>query len=331
MDLILPTPPDPAKEARGKAEVLDTLSPLVEAMMEEHLAKRRLWMPSEFLPADEQMSEDEDAKRLALRERARGIDDACRVSLVVGLLTEEGLPHFHRLIATNLGEDHVWWRWNVLWTAEEDRHGGILRDYVRDARLFSFRHVEMMQYAYQEAGFRPQWDRDPYKVFVYTSLQERATQAAHANTGKRADVHEPTLAGILASIAADEARHFSFYRRVFKAILEVDVNRALESALAIIPALEMPGSSMPHFREMADVIRRVGIYGPWEYRKIVDEAIDFWQIGVLTGLNEAGRKAQEKLMMVSDRLKRTAEVLEQRTTQKSFSFEFLYNRILALQ
>jgi acyl-[acyl-carrier-protein] desaturase len=331
MDVIVPAPSSPERDSRSKAEVLDAISPLVRELMEDHLAKRRLWWPSEFLPADEQMDDDAEANRLALRDRARGVDDACRVSLLVGLLTEEGLPHFHRLIAVNLGDAHIWTKWNGLWTAEEDRHGGVLRDYVRDARLFDFRHVEMMQYAYQESGFHPKWDMDPYKVFVYTSLQERATQAAHANTGKRAGVSEPTLAGILGSIAADEARHFSFYRRVFKAILEVDVNRALESALAVVPSLEMPGLTMPHFREMADVIRRVGIYGPREYRKIVDEALEYWNIGLLTGLNEAGRKAQEKLMQVSGRLQKTAEYLEQRIERKSFSFDFLYNRILALE
>ena len=33
---------------------------------------------------------------------------------------------------------------------------------------------------YIKAGFEPEWDKDPYRVFVYTSLQERATQVSHA-------------------------------------------------------------------------------------------------------------------------------------------------------
>jgi len=36
-----------------------------------------------------------------------------------------------------------------------------------------------------------------------------------------------------------------------------------------MPAIDMPGISMPNFRDMADVIRRVGIYGPNDYKKIV--------------------------------------------------------------
>jgi acyl-[acyl-carrier-protein] desaturase len=330
MDVIIREEPSEESTARSKAEVLETLSPLVDEMMRDHLSKRRLWFPNDFLPSDEQMSDDEVVKRETLRERARGIDDAARVAVTLNLLTEEGLPHFHRLLATHLGEESIWNRWNSMWTAEEDRHGGILRDYARDARLFRFREVEMMQFAYQEAGFRPDWDRDPYRVFVYTSLQERATQTAHANTGIRAGSHEPTLQGILSSIAADEARHYSFYRKVFKALLEIDVNRALESAVAILPSIEMPGLTIPHFKEMADIVRRVGIYGPWDYRDIVEELIDFWKIEILTGLNDIGKRAQDKIMKISDRLKRAAEYIDQRSVKKSFSFEFLYGRILVL-
>jgi acyl-[acyl-carrier-protein] desaturase len=330
MDIIVSQQPSEQNESKSKAEVLECLSALVDEMMQEHVTKRRLWFPSDFLPADEKMSEDQTANRESLRERARGIDDATRVSVTLSLLTEEGLPHFHRLLATHLGEESVWNRWNSMWTAEEDRHGGILRDYARDARLFRFREVEMMQYAYQEAGFRPAWDKDPYRVFVYTSLQERATQTAHANTGAQAGKHEPTLHGILTSVAADEARHYSFYRRVFRAILNIDVNRALQSAAAILPSIEMPGLTIPHFKEMADIVRRVGIYGPWDYRRIVDELIYFWNIEVLTGLNDVGKKAQDKIMRISERLKQAAEYIEQRSVRKSFSFEFLYGRLLVI-
>jgi acyl-[acyl-carrier-protein] desaturase len=132
-------------------------------------------------------------------------------------------------------------------------------------------------------------------------------------------------------VAADEARHYSFYRSVFKALLGIDPNRALQSATAILPSIEMPGLTVPHFKEMADIIRRIGIYGPWDYKKIVDELIEFWKIELLTGLNEMGRKAQEKIMKISERLKKVAEYLDQRNEKKSFSFDFLYGRILVME
>ncbi len=330
--MIRKSNPDSAQEQelRSRAEVLQELEPVVEDLMNQHVKKRRLWFPSDFLPADEQMAEDDQNIVSRLRERARGMADAVRVAVALNLLTEEGLPHFHRVLSKYLGDESSLCKWNFLWTAEEDRHGCILRDYARDARLFKWREVELMQFAYQNAGFVPQWDMDPYRVFVYTTLQERATQYSHRNTGKLAGDDEPMLKGILTSVAADEAKHYTFYRNIFKAILDIDPNRALQSALSIVPSLEMPGVSIPRFREMADIVRRTGIYGPWDYKEIVEEALEYWRIELLTGLNEAGRKAQEKLMNIPERLRRVAEYIEQRSRKKSFSFDFIYNRELAM-
>jgi acyl-[acyl-carrier-protein] desaturase len=331
MEIIIRNQENISHETSAKSEVLLCLESKVKDWIQFHLSKRKLWLSSDFLPADEKMNDDQQKNLDALRDRTRGVVDAVRVALAVNLLTEEGLPHFHSLINKHLGDDTFWSKWTNMWTAEEDRHGNVLRDYVRDSRVFNFREVEMMQYHYQESGFNPDWQRDPYKVFVYTTLQERATQISHKNTGKLAGENEPLLNGILSSIAADEAKHFTFYRNVFKEILSIDPNRALQSAAAIMPAIEMPGITMPNFRDMADVIRRVGIYGPWDYKSIVEDAIKFWNIELITGLNDIAAKAQEKILAIPERLKKIAEYLEQKTTSKTFSFEFIYNRILTFE
>lgn len=72
------------------------------------------------------------------------------------------------------------------------------------------------------------------------------------------------------------------------------------SASEIMPAIDMPGLSMPNFREMADVVRRVGIYGPRDYKNIVEEAIKFWEIELVTGLNEAAKKSSGKNSLYSE-------------------------------
>lgn len=328
MELIFPNTNAAANDIKAKTEVLAHLETLVKEWIEQHLSKRRLWFSADFLPSDEKNTEDQELANARLKERARGIKDPIRVAVAVNLLTEEGLPHFHRLISQHLGDRSFWAQWTNLWTAEEDRHGGVLRDYARDSRLFSWKEIELMQFHYQEAGFNPDWDKDPYRVFVYTTLQERATQVSHRNTGKLAGEDEPMLDGILSNIAADEAKHYVFYRNVFKEVLKLDPNRALPSAALIMPAIDMPGLSMPNFREMADVVRRVGIYGPWDYKKIVEEAIAYWEIGLLTGLNDAAKAAQEKILAIPGRLQKIAEYLEMKTTSKTFSFDFIYNRLV---
>ena len=114
------------KETHSKVEVLGDLEPVVDKLIEAHESKRILWFPSELLAPPE--GEDPERHRAALRERARGIHDSARVAVGLNLLTEEGLPHFHRLLAQYLDEDGFWRKWNYLWTAEEDRHGAVPRE-----------------------------------------------------------------------------------------------------------------------------------------------------------------------------------------------------------
>jgi acyl-[acyl-carrier-protein] desaturase len=319
----------PEVETLAKVEVLGDLEDVVHTLMEAHEAKRVLWFPSELLSAEPDTDPDHHIREL--RERARGISLPARVALALNLLTEEGLPHFHRLLAAYLGGDTFWSRWTNLWTAEEDRHGAVLHDYARDSQILDNPVLERMQFEYLKAGFDPDWDKDPYRVFVYTTLQERATQVSHANCGKLASEYEPTIGTVLANVAKEEARHYAFYRHIFKEVLARDPNRALASAAAIMPSIDMPGVNMPHFREMADVIRRAGIYGPRDYLQIVEEQIRFWKIEKLEGLDETGKKAQETILGVPRRLERVADAMETRSRTKTFSFAVAFAREFTME
>ena len=108
-------------------------------------------------------------------------------------------------------------------------------------------------------------------------------------------------------------------------------DQALHSASFILPAIDMPGVTMPGFKELAEVIRRTGIYGPRDYLRIVQEQIRYWKIESLQGLGELGRMAQEKIMGIPARLKRIAEHMETRSRAKTFRFEVVFNREFAME
>lgn len=316
-------------ELAVKVEVLKDLEGRVGELMEAHERKRDVWFPSDLLDPPPDACPDEFRTRL--RAQAEGIPDHVRAALALNLLTEEGLPHFHRLLAVYLGDESHWRRWNNLWTAEEDRHGQVLHDYARDTRLFNQRKIEEMQFEYLRRGFHPEWDRDPYRVFAYTTVQERATQFSHSETGRIVAEYEPRLGEVLSNVAKDEARHYAFYRSVFEEILRRDPDQALHSASFILPAIDMPGITIPGFKDLADVIRRSGIYGPRDYLRIVQEQIRYWKIESFQGLGELGRMAQEKIMGIPGRLKRIAEHMETRSRTKTFSFELVFNREFAME
>ena len=320
---------EPEPELAHKIEVLRDLEEPVRELRENHERKRELWFPSDLLAPEPEGCPEDFVRRL--RDQADGIPDPIRAALALNMLTEEGLPHFHRLLAVYLGDDSHWRAWNNLWTAEEDRHGQVLHDYCRDTRLFDQRKIEEMQFEYLRRGFHPEWDKDPYRVFAYTTVQERATQFSHAETGRIVGEYEPRLAEVLSHVAKDEARHYAFYRHVFELILDRDPNGALHSAAFILPAIDMPGVTIPGFKELADVIRRAEISGPRDYLRIVQEQIRYWKIESIQGLNEIGRIAQEKIMGIPARLKRIAEIMETRSRAKTFSFEVVFNREFAME
>jgi len=313
-----------------QVEVLIAAEPVVQQGMDEHLARRKLWFPNDLMPADATLDAAADEQLAEVRKNARGLPDTVRVAVALNLLTEEGLPHFHRLIATHMGNDSVWRAWNNVWTAEEDRHGCAMRDYVRDARLFNMGALEKLQYQYIAAGFDPEWEQDPYRLMAYTSLQEKATQVSHANTGRLAGAHEPMLQKVLAHLAGDESRHYQFYRSSFAEILRVDPNRALVALLKVTLGFAMPGHNIAGFSEMSEVLDRSGIFGTRQYLKIVEELLEYWQIGAMTGLNHEGEKAQERLMKVPARLARVAEYAETKKQARSVQFDFLDGRTVQL-
>src|ERR687898_520782 len=169
---------EPTRELYSKIELLQDLEEKVQELMEIHERKRELWFPADLMgPAPDECPDTHIAK---LREQAAGIPDHARAALALNLLTEEGLPHFHRLLAVYLGDESHWRAWNNLWTAEEDRHGQVLHDYARD------------------------------------------THHSHAETGKIVGEYEPRLGVVLANVAKEEARHYTFYRNIFEEILKRD-------------------------------------------------------------------------------------------------------------
>ncbi len=316
-----------AHQFASQIEVLSELEPIVESLIIGHQEKRVLWFPSDLLAYN---NSGDLAELLALRERAKSIPDNARVALALNLMTEEGLPHFHRLLAQSLGTESFWAKWNFLWTAEEDRHGNVIRDYCRDANIFDFRALEQAQFDYIQKGFTPSWSGNPYKTFVYTSAQERATQISHEATAKLIGENEPTISAILKRIATEEARHFVFYMTVFKEILKRDANAALEAASQVLPSIDMPGVSIRNFAEYAEVVTRSGGYSMNDYKIIVEQLIAHWKVEALTGLNEMGRKAQEKIMAIPSRLEKVIQHVERRLKTKTFNFDVIFNRELAL-
>ncbi|XP_042519135.1 stearoyl-[acyl-carrier-protein] 9-desaturase 1, chloroplastic-like [Macadamia integrifolia] len=95
------------------------------------------WQPHDFLPDSTQPSDLFMDQVRALREQTSGLPDDYLVALVGDMITEEALPTYMSMLNRFDGvEDETgassdpWSVWTRCWTAEENRHGDLLKTYL---------------------------------------------------------------------------------------------------------------------------------------------------------------------------------------------------------
>ena len=115
------------------------------------------------------------------------------VVLIGDMVTEEALPTYQTLLNTFEGcgdatgqDETAWARWSRGWTSEENRHGDLLNRWLYLSGRCDMRSVEVTIQHLITRGFNPGASEDPYRGFVYTSFQERATKVSHGNVGRLA-------------------------------------------------------------------------------------------------------------------------------------------------
>ena len=190
----------------------------------------KAWQPQDYLP---DLSKDEWYDEVKeMREMADEISDEALVVLIGDMVTEEALPTYQTLLNTFEGCDDPtgdtqteWARWSRGWTSEENRHGDLLNKYLYLTGRCDMRSIEVTIQHLITSGFNPKAEKDPYKGFVYTSFQERATKISHGNVGKLArKMGDKNLSKICAIIAGDEGRHEKAYQTFVQEILDVSKN-----------------------------------------------------------------------------------------------------------
>ena len=249
----VPTPPRQVRPYDAAA-LLTELEPEAGRLLDRHLKVTREWFPHDFVPYS--LGRDFDKEPWTPDQpRLTGV---ARTAFEVGLLTEDNLPSYHRLIHGMFGDgDGAWITWVGRWTAEEGRHAIVLRDYLTVTRNLDPVLLERSRMNVLEQGYdRP--SLDPLRGLAYVALQEVATRAAHRNTGRYSE--DPVADRIMDRIAADENMHAAFYRDILVAAGQVFPSPMVEAFVAEVLAFEMPGNGIPGFRRKAAEMAIAGIY-----------------------------------------------------------------------
>jgi acyl-[acyl-carrier-protein] desaturase len=246
--------------------LLRELEPVVEKNLNRHLSMRKDWNPHDYIP----WSDGKNYYALGGQDwepEQSQLSEVAQVAMVQNLLTEDNLPSYHREIAMNFGMDGAWGQWVNRWTAEENRHGIALRDYLVVTRAVDPIQLEQLRVEQVTRGFSPgqnaQGDLFAERLFdsvIYVTFQELATRVSHRNTGKACN--ETIADQLLARVSADENLHMIFYRDVSEAGFEIAPDQAMHSLHRVLRNFKMPGYTVPEFRRKAVIIAVGGVYDP---------------------------------------------------------------------
>ena len=272
--------------------VLIELEPVVAQNLDRHLALAREWHPHDYVP----WSEGRNFAFLGgddwSPEQSR-LDETAKAAMITNLLTEDNLPSYHREIATRFGTDGAWGQWVGRWTAEENRHGIALRDYLLVTRGVDPVELERARMDYMTTGY-DSGDKTPLQAVAYVSFQELATRVSHRNTGRATG--DPIADQLLARIATDENLHMVFYRNLVEAAFEIDPDATMRAVADEVIGFEMPGATMAGFRRNSMLIAKAGIYDlRLHHDEVVSPILRKWKVFERTDLGAEGEQAREEL------------------------------------
>ncbi|KAA0112256.1 acyl-ACP desaturase [Mycolicibacterium sp. P1-5] len=264
-------------------QLIRELEPVVEAGLNQHFAATKDWSPHDYVP----WSDGSNYAALGGSDwtlEQSPLSELARIAMVTNLLTEDNLPSYHRAVAGYFTLDDAWGAWVNRWTAEENRHGIALRDYLVVTRAVDPIALEQARMLQVTTGFNPgyqgQGDIAPESFLdaaAYVTFQELATRVSHRNTGKACD--EPVADALLKRIAFDENLHMIFYRDLTAAALDLSPDRAMHSICRILVNFAMPGFSIPNFRRNAVKMAVGGIYDARQHLEdVVLPVLRKWRI-----------------------------------------------------
>ena len=248
--------------------------------------------------------------------------DAIIAYLPQHLLTEDNLPSYHTEIALSMSRDGAWNTWINRWTAEEARHGIVLRDYLMATRGVNPNELEDLRMAHMSVGYQTPYEDDMLHTVAYVTFQELATRISHRNTGKISA--DPICEGMLTRVALDENLHMLFYRNLLGASLALEPEATLEAIADVLENFAMPGYGIPGFARKSVQIALAGIYDlDLHLNEVVAPVLRAWGVFELTGLSGEGERQRARIAAL---IERTSADVARFTEKREAHFDRLTSR-----
>ncbi|MBD0020989.1 acyl-ACP desaturase [Gordonia pseudamarae] len=287
-------------------DLLRELLPVCESELERHMKMAKDWYPHEYVPWDGGRNfatlggDDWDPAQSMLPDSAR--------SAMLGLmLTKDGLPSYHRMIAEHVTFDDAWGAWVGRWTAEEMRHSAVIRDYLMVTRGVDPVQLDIARTRNAMTGFDPlarthglsEHSVGLLFALVYMACHELSTRVAHRNAAKAAT--DPIAVRLLHRVAGDENLHMLFYRNIVESALDLAPDQTMAAIYGILSTSPVPGAtpvpgSSPVLGRIAALIAEGGIYDLNQHLSdVVLPLLRKWQVFERDDIGPVGQMYRDKI------------------------------------
>ncbi|GAB2506048.1 acyl-ACP desaturase [Nocardia heshunensis] len=279
------------QNALSDRDLLVSLAPEVEANLDRHIAAAAEWQPHDYVPWDD----GRNFEFLGGTDWEPGqseLSEVAKTALTIGVLIADNLPAYHRELGKYLNRG-PWWRWVGRWTAEENRHEILIRNYLMVTRAVDPIALERMRMAHMTTGFRRP-GMHLLDVLAACALEETAAAVRHRNTARSAD--NVIVATIADRLAADDELQAVFFANLVTAALDLTPDQTVRAIADRIADFHVPTVELADGRNSDDVLAEAGIYDRANEPTLVfGPLLEEWKIFTRTDFTEEGEKARAEL------------------------------------
>ncbi|WP_067816953.1 acyl-ACP desaturase [Nocardia inohanensis] len=279
------------QNALADRELLETLAAAVESNLTRHLEVAAEWQPHDYVPWDDGRNfeflggTDWDPAQSELSETAK-------LALTISVLIADNLPSYHREVGKYL-RTGPWWRWVGRWTAEENRHEILIRNYLMVTRAVDPVALERMRMAHMTAGYRRP-ALHLLDVLAVSAFEEAAAAVRHRNTAALGE--NPMVTAISERIALDDELQAEFFANLIAEALELTPDQTVRAIADQVAAFHVPTVQLADGRSSDEVLAEAGIYDRAREGELVfGPLLERWNIFTRTDFGETGEKARAEL------------------------------------
>ncbi|WOC11341.1 acyl-ACP desaturase [Gordonia sp. MP11Mi] len=236
-------------------ELITALEKALPEIAEEHAEAALHWNPGDWVPWDKGRNfaflggEDFEPGQETLSPTAAA-------GLLALLLTKDNLPSIHRVLSIHFPPFSDWRQLIGVWTAEDNRHSIVLRDYLVVTRAMDPVDAENRRRIHVVAG----WKQTPEGVAglgpldVLAILAVHENQCAHFITNLIEYAEDPDLVTILEKIRTDDAAQAAMFQAYLMAGAVADQEATVLAVDRALAGIEHIGSDIADFDTQRDYI-----------------------------------------------------------------------------